>query len=139
MKTFSLLAILIAVFILNISNATFSNGNSISSDSNYIEQADPSVTAEYCPVSGEKIEGSGVVFNYLDTKVKFCCEGCEKSFKKNPAKYLKAGVIDPVCGMTETNSEITTVNDGVKYYFCSESCKNKFEKDPSVVLEKYNK
>ena len=139
MKTFSLLAIIITVCLLNISNTTFSKGNSVLSDSNHIEQADPSVTAEYCPVSGEKIEGSGVVFRYLDAKVKFCCEGCEKSFKKNPAKYLKEGVIDPVCGMTETNSEITTVNDGVKYYFCSESCKKKFEKDPSKVLEKYNK
>lgn len=139
MKTFSLLAIIITVCLLNISNTTFSKGNSVLSDSNYIEQADPSVTAEYCPVSGEKIEGSGVVFRYLDAKVKFCCEGCEKSFKKNPAKYLKEGVIDPVCGMTETNSEITTLNDGVKYYFCSESCKKKFEKDPSKVLEKYNK
>ena len=139
MKTFSLLAILIAVFILNISNATFSKGSINLSDSNTVEQADTSITAEYCPVSGEKIEGSGVVFNYLDTKVKFCCEGCEKSFKKNPSKYLKAGVIDPVCGMSETNSDITSVNDGVKYYFCSESCKDKFEKEPSAVLEKYNK
>lgn len=138
MKSFSLLAVLITVCLLNISSSTFSKGNPVLSDSNYIEQSDPSVAAEYCPVSGEKIEGSGVVFKYLDTKVKFCCEGCEKSFKKNPAKYLKAGVIDPVCGMSETNSDITSVYDGVKYYFCSESCKKKFEKDPSKVLEKYN-
>ncbi len=139
MKTFSILAIIITLCLLNTSNETFSKGNNILSDSNIIEQADSSITAEFCPVSKEKIEGSGVVFNYLDTKVKFCCEGCEKSFKKNPAKYLKEGVIDPVCGMSETNSEITTVNDGVKYYFCSESCKKKFEKDPSKVLDKYNK
>ena len=53
-----------------------------------------------CAVSGEKLEDGGDmgdIVNYLhkepgkpDRLVRFCCKGCIKEFKKDPAKYLKA-------------------------------------------------
>ncbi len=145
MKLFITAALIILAGIININTNSFSKGNSSASDSivSDVKMSD-SVSAEkepavYCLVTGEKVEGSGVQYNYLGTNVVFCCNGCAGKFKKNPAKYLKEGVIDPVCGMEEGNSEITATVDNVKYYFCSESCKKKFEADSKKYLEKNDK
>ena len=50
-----------------------------------------------CVVSGDKLGGDmGAPFDYIykedgkpDRLVRFCCKGCLKDFKKDPAKYLK--------------------------------------------------
>lgn len=44
-----------------------------------------------CLVSGEKLGGMGkaYVFTYEGREIRFCCKGCMKDFKKEPAKYLK--------------------------------------------------
>lgn len=44
-----------------------------------------------CLVSDEDLSSMGepVVLNHDGQEIKFCCAGCTKSFKKNPAKYLK--------------------------------------------------
>ena len=44
-----------------------------------------------CVVSGEKLGGMGdpYVWEYQGREIKFCCKGCLKDFKKDPAKYLK--------------------------------------------------
>lgn len=44
-----------------------------------------------CLVSGEKLGGMGkpYVVVYEGQEIKLCCKGCEKDFKKEPAKYLK--------------------------------------------------
>jgi hypothetical protein len=51
-----------------------------------------------CVVSGDKLEDGemGPPVNYVykeegkpDRLVRFCCKGCIKDFKKDPAKYLK--------------------------------------------------
>ena len=91
-----------------------------------------------CPVSKEEIKGEGVKFVYLGEEVVFCCEGCEKSFKKNPAKYLSGGLKDVVCNMTDGSKDISAVHEGVKYYFCNETCREKFEKDPGNYLKAYS-
>jgi len=98
-----------------------------------------SESALVCPVSKETISGEGVKYDYLGQEVVFCCEGCQKSFKKNPAKYLSGGLKDVVCGMDDGNKDINAVSGGVKYYFCNESCKEKFEKDPDQYLKEYKK
>lgn len=119
------------VFILSVSSnsSTFSKLNSFVSDS-----------AEICIVSGEVIEGDGVKYIYLNKEVKFCCEGCEKSFKKNPAKFLgSAGLMCPVCNEDDANEELSAVSGGVKYYFCGKGCKSKFSKDPDEFLNNYKK
>jgi hypothetical protein len=90
------------VFIL----AVFS-GTSISALANESHHEDSSATtaeakADYplstCVVSGDKLEGGdmGPPIDYVykqegkpDRLVRFCCKGCIKDFKKDPAKYLK--------------------------------------------------
>lgn len=44
-----------------------------------------------CLVSGEKLGtmGKPYVFTYEGREIRFCCKGCMKDFKKDPAKYLK--------------------------------------------------
>ncbi|MCC7519062.1 MAG: hypothetical protein IT578_07750 [Verrucomicrobiae bacterium] len=44
-----------------------------------------------CLVTDEKLGGMGkeYVFTYEGREIKFCCKGCMKDFKKDPAKYLK--------------------------------------------------
>ena len=62
----------------------------------------PAAIAAYplttCVVSGDKLEAGdmGPPINYVykeegkpDRLVRFCCKGCIKKFKKDPAKYLK--------------------------------------------------
>ena len=49
--------------------------------------ADPKPQTE-CPVLGGKIDKS-VYADYQGKRIYFCCEGCDKEFKKDPEKYLK--------------------------------------------------
>lgn len=44
-----------------------------------------------CVVSGEDLGGMGdpVAFEYDGTEVQFCCAGCIKEFKKDPAPFLE--------------------------------------------------
>jgi YHS domain-containing protein len=44
-----------------------------------------------CVVSDEKLGSMGkpYVIKHEGKEVQFCCKGCEKDFKKDPAKYLK--------------------------------------------------
>ena len=44
-----------------------------------------------CVVSGDKLGemGEPFVYQYKDREIKFCCKGCLKDFKKDPAKYIK--------------------------------------------------
>jgi YHS domain-containing protein len=44
-----------------------------------------------CVVTGEKLGemGDPFVYAYEGREIKFCCKGCLKDFKKEPAKYIK--------------------------------------------------
>lgn len=44
-----------------------------------------------CIISGDKLGemGDPFVYAYEGREIKFCCKGCLKDFKKDPAKYLK--------------------------------------------------
>ncbi len=95
-------------------------------------------STEYCIVGGERIEGSGIQYKYLNKDIKFCCQGCQQAFKKNPAKYLtSAGIRCPVCDEDDAKKDLSFMNKGVKYYFCGKGCKTKFSKDPETYLKKY--
>src|SRR5215510_9730896 len=50
----------------------------------------------------------------------------------------KAGVLDPVCGMTvdPTTSKHRFEHNGTTYHFCSAGCRTKFAADPAKYLEK---
>jgi len=129
MKKIISLSVFVFILLISSNSSTFSKLSSFVSDS-----------AEVCIVSGEVIEGDGVKYIYLNKEVKFCCEGCEKSFKKNPAKFLgSAGLMCPVCNEDDANEELSAVSGGVKYYFCGKGCKSKFSKDPDEFLNNYKK
>lgn len=64
----------------------------------WMKQALAAYPLKTCVVSGESLDGGemGKPVNYIhkesgkpDRLVRFCCGGCIKDFKKNPAKYLK--------------------------------------------------
>jgi len=44
-----------------------------------------------CIISGDKLGemGDPFVYEYEGREIKFCCKGCLKDFKKEPAKYIK--------------------------------------------------
>ena len=44
-----------------------------------------------CIISGDKLGEMGDPFVYVHEgrEIKFCCKGCLKDFKKDPAKYVK--------------------------------------------------
>lgn len=45
-----------------------------------------------CPVSDEKVDGETFA-DWNGVRVHFCCPGCDKKFKKSPAKYVdKLGI-----------------------------------------------
>ena len=48
-------------------------------------------TLKTCVVSGDKLGemGDPFVYAYEGREIKFCCKGCLKDFKKEPAKYIK--------------------------------------------------
>ena len=127
MKNLIYFSIFITAFFISTSNDSFSGLKSVNSDS-----------TTYCIVSGEAIDGEGVKYLYLNKEVKFCCEGCEKSFKKNPAKYLgSAELWCPVCNEGDAKKVISFVNNEIKYYFCGTGCQNKFEKNPDEYLNNF--
>ncbi len=45
---------------------------------------------DFCVVSDEKLGSMGkpYVINYEGREIKFCCDGCEEDFRKEPEKFL---------------------------------------------------
>lgn len=91
-----------------------------------------------CIVSGEVLKDDKVSYIYLDKTYDFCCNGCVKSFKKEPAKYIEGNLKCAVCDNDDAVKEIFSVKDKVKYYFSDDACKEKFEQNPDEYLGKYN-
>jgi Cu+-exporting ATPase len=60
------------------------------------------------------------------------------SANASPHDEMRAGVIDPVCGMTVNPKAAagTYEYDGKIYYFCSSSCLQRFREDPEQFLNK---
>jgi YHS domain-containing protein len=76
-------------------------------------------SSQVCIVSGEEFPmNGGVKYQYLNKEVSFCCEGCIKSFKKEPANFIKDGLHCPVCDESDAKKDLSHTHDGVKYYFC---------------------
>ncbi len=49
--------------------------------------ADPKPQTK-CPVLGGNVDKNAYV-DYQGKRIYFCCEGCDKEFKKDPEKYMK--------------------------------------------------
>jgi len=95
-----------------------------------------------CPVMGGPINKE-IYSDYNGKRIYFCCAGCEKTFQKNPEKYLnkmkEQGVVletvtCPVSGKT-ANLEISAEYQGKKVYFCCEGCKKEFLESPDKYLK----
>jgi YHS domain-containing protein len=108
---------------------------------------------DYCIVSGEKLGSMSepITYDYNGRDIKFCCQGCLETFKKDPATYTKklddaiiAAQKDsypyttcPVTGekLGEMGPPIDYVYNNQLVRFCCPACPPIFEKDP----EKYMK
>ena len=63
---------------------------SLAADQNSEKKPKPYVL-KTCAVSDEKLGSMGKPVSYVHEgrEIQFCCKDCIKSFKKNPAKYVK--------------------------------------------------
>lgn len=111
------------------------SGNSVSKEHFSIL----SDTSGVCPVTGDKLSVGSPTFRYIDKDITFCNDGCVMAFKKEPANYLKGGIMCMPCGEDDSNKNISAVHNGVKYYFCGKGCKSKFESDAEKYLNEHKK
>jgi YHS domain-containing protein len=103
-----------------------------------------------CPVMGGTVN-KGLYEDYDGRRVYFCCEGCRKPFKEDPAKYIK--ILEekgehieqvsetvpqktcPVMG-APIKKTVYTDHEGKRVYFCCAGCINTFKANPAKYLEK---
>lgn len=124
-KVLILFSLLLLALMLNINDITAAVSlHHILSDS-----------TSHCIVSGEEFTGEGINIQYLDKKISLCNEGCIMAFKKEPAKYLKEGLLCAPCNDYDGKKDISAMHDGTKYYFCGNGCKKKFESDAEKYLD----
>ena len=94
-----------------------------------------------CPVTGEEIDPSKQL-EHDGEKIAFCCGGCIKKFKKDPAKYqadLAASYTYqtkcPVSGEAIDANSSTVLSTGETVYFCCGGCAKKFVADPAKYAD----
>ena len=98
-----------------------------------------------CPIMNRKVNGKNFAV-YKNVRYELCCGGCEKTFPKNPEKYLSKlpnngkilelnNTTCPVMG-GKVNKKIYAVHNGTKVYFCCPGCISTFKKDPEKYLKK---
>ncbi|MHC4550970.1 MAG: hypothetical protein ACYTEZ_19645 [Planctomycetota bacterium] len=98
-----------------------------------------------CPIGGKEVDDE-TTLDWGGVRVHFCCPGCEKKFKKNPAKALaKLGIktlkakkgkprVDlanakcPIMGGA-TKERVFSVQAGVRVRHCCPGCGGKAGKD----------
>jgi len=122
-------------------------------DKQIVEQQRATYPMSTCPVSGEDLGSMGgpVDYVYNNRLVRFCCNGCVRGFKKNPAPAL--AVLDEAI-MTEqlpgypletcpiSGQKLGSMGEPVDYIvanrlvrFCCTGCVFMFYKEPAVHLE----
>lgn len=94
-----------------------------------------------CPVAGDAIAKTGPAIDYNGVRYRFCCPGCDVTFKKEPAKYLKTdaakgkvvgeAMFDPVAGIRLFGEDAKASVDysGTRYHFLSEANRDAFLAD----------
>ncbi len=110
-----------------------------------------------CPVSGEALGSMGGPVDHVSDNrlVRFCCKGCLRPFKKDPAPFLatlNAAVIArqtdgyplkkcPISGLKlgSMGAPIDYIVANHLVRFCSAGCAGGFWKAPAVHLEKLDK
>jgi len=105
-----------------------------------------------CPIGGEEVDDE-TTLDWGGVRVNLCCPGCEKKFKKNPAKALaKLGLtvrkgkkgkpeVDlanakcPIMG-GKTKESVFSVHGSVRVRHCCPGCGPKTAKDPEKAFAK---
>jgi YHS domain-containing protein len=89
-----------------------------------------------CPVSSEPIDDK-VFVEEKGNKTYFCCDGCLKKYRKEPAKYAAALAVSftyqtrcPVMGEEIDPTAFIKLKSGQSVFFCCDGCDKKFLKDP---------
>jgi YHS domain-containing protein len=95
-------------------------------------------SVSHCIVSGDEFTGEGVGVQYLGKNISLCNDGCIMAFKKEPAKFLKEGLLCSPCNDYDGKKDISSVHNGTKYYFCGSGCKKEFENDPDKILDEFS-
>lgn len=126
-------------------------------DRKIVEQQLPYYPMTTCPVSGEPLGAMGdpVNFVYNNRLIRFCCNGCKRTFKKDPAAVLatlNAAVIEqqgddyPVDECVISGQKLGAMGEPVDYVvanrlvrFCCNGCIAAFNKNPGVHLAALDK
>lgn len=98
---------------------------------------------EKCPIKGGELDKK-VYTDYKGQRIYYCCPGCDKTFLKNPEKYLKQMEADgitpaklqsecPVSG-DEIDKDIYSKTQAGKIYVCCKKCKSKVDTSPDKYL-----
>lgn len=126
-------------------------------DEAIIEQQLPWYPMTTCPISGEPLDDMGepVNFVYHNRLVRFCCNGCKRKFKKDPA--LGVNIIDaavlaaqgpdyPLTSCPISGETLGAMGEPVDYViadrlvrFCCAGCVGPFHRAPAVHLAALNK
>jgi len=99
-----------------------------------------------CPVMGGKINKE-VYADYKGQRVYFCCPGCDKTFNKDPEKYIskmkaqgitverlkKNQALCPVMG-GKIDKEVFVAHKCQRIYFCCPGCDKTFSQDPEKFI-----
>ncbi len=123
-------------------------------DRKIIEQQLPRYPLTTCSVSGESLRSMGEPVNRVfdNRLVRFCCNGCVRAFKKDPAPFL-ATLDEAIVAQQKPNYPLATcmisdmklgsMGEPVEYIaanrlvrFCCDGCPRGFWKDPATYLAK---
>ena len=120
------------------------------------EQPDEVPVAEQtvCPVmTGMAVDENSTVVKYDGVDVRVCCETCAFKFERDPAAYVRAGVVPQLAGR-EPERELEQVfcpvytdrvvssadpfvmHDGKKIHVFNEAARRRFEKNPESYLKR---
>ncbi len=123
-------------------------------DQKIIEQQLPQYPLTTCPVSGKALRSMGEPVNrvFNNRLVRFCCNGCVRGFKKNPAPHLAtldAAIVAqqkddyPLTTCMISGMKLGSMGDPIEYIaanrlvrFCCAGCPRSFWKDPATYLAK---
>jgi YHS domain-containing protein len=129
-------------------------GKAKMSDEAIIAAQLPSYPTTKCVVSDEPLDAMGepIEMVHEGRLVRFCCKGCIKAFKKDPAKAI--GAIDalvvkqqmasyPLETCPVSGEKLGGMGDPIDYVygtrlvrFCCKGCVKSFQKDPATTMAK---
>jgi YHS domain-containing protein len=121
-------------------------------DARIVEQQLPYYPMTTCPISTEPLDAMGTPVNHVHNNrlVRFCCKGCLKAFRKDPAASLATldeAVIAqqledyPLSTCLISRQKLGSMGEPINYVvanrlvrFCCGGCAGAFNKAPSVHL-----